>query len=69
VAAPASGSPSQQASADSSDGHIVYTVKNGDSFYSIAKNYPGISAQDIMDFNGLSSSNIRPGMKIRIPKK
>ena len=65
VAAPASNSSSQSASAD----HIVYTVRSGDSFYSIAKNYPGISAQDIMDFNGLSSSNIRPGMKIRIPKK
>lgn len=65
VAAPASNSSSQSASAD----HIVYTVRSGDSFYSIAKNYPGISAQDIMDFNGLSSSNIHPGMKIRIPKK
>lgn len=49
--------------------YIMYTIQSGDSFYSIAKNYPGISAQDIMDFNGLSSSRIKPGMKIRIPKK
>lgn len=48
---------------------ITYTIQSGDSFYSIAKNYPGVSAQDIMDFNGLSSSKIKPGMKIRIPKK
>ena len=47
----------------------TYTVKQGDSFYSIAKNYPGVSAQDIMDFNGLSSSKIRPGMTIKIPQK
>jgi membrane-bound lytic murein transglycosylase D len=49
--------------------YTTYTIKSGDSFYSIAKNYPGVSAQDIMNFNGLSSSKIKPGMKIRIPKK
>lgn len=49
--------------------YIIYTVRSGDSFYSIAKNYPGISAQNIMDFNGIDSSKIRPGMKIKIPKK
>lgn len=59
---------SGEASADSGD-DIIYTVKSGDSFYTIAKNYPGISAQDIMNYNNLSSSRIKPGMKIRIPKK
>lgn len=49
--------------------YTEYTVKSGDSFYSIAQNYPGISAQNIMDFNGLSSSKLKPGMKIKIPKK
>ena len=54
----------------SSDGeYTIYTVKSGDSFYSIAKNYPGVSAQNIMDFNGIDSSKIRPGMKIKIPSK
>lgn len=53
----------------SSGEYVTYTVKSGDSFYSIAKNYPGISAQNIMDFNGLTSSKLKPGMKIRIPKK
>lgn len=60
---------SQQNSASSTGEYTEYTVKSGDSFYSIAKNYPGISAQNIMDFNGLSSSKLKPGMKIRIPKK
>lgn len=55
--------------AASSGEYVTYTVKSGDSFYSIAKNYPGISAQNIMDFNGLTSSKLKPGMKIRIPKK
>ena len=48
--------------------YTTYTVKSGDSFYSIAKNYPGVSAQNIMDFNGMKSSSLRPGMKIKIPK-
>ena len=47
--------------------YTVYTVKSGDSLYLIAKAYPGVSAQNIMDFNGIGS-NIKPGMKIRIPK-
>ena len=49
--------------------YVIYTIKSGDSFYSIAKNFPGISAQNIMDFNGIDSSKIKPGMKIKIPKK
>ncbi len=60
---------SGKAPASSSGDYTIYTVKEGDSFYLIAKNYPGISAQNIMDFNGLSSSKLRPGMKIKIPKK
>ena len=49
--------------------YVTYTVKSGDSFYSIAKDYPGISAKNIMEYNGLDSSKIRPGMKIKIPLK
>lgn len=60
---------SQATTAPASGEYTNYTVKSGDSFYSIAKNYPGVSAQDIMDFNGLNSSKIKPGMTIRIPKK
>ena len=65
-----SASSAAKPAAESSNGeYIIYTIKSGDSFYSIAKNYPGVSAQDIMDFNSLSSSKIKPGMKIKIPKK
>lgn len=48
--------------------HCTYTVKSGDSFYSIAQNYPGVSAQNIMDYNGMKSSNLKPGMTIKIPQ-
>lgn len=55
-------------SAGAAAGHTIYTVKSGDSFYSIAKNYPGVSAQNIMDYNGMRSSSLKPGMKIKIPQ-
>lgn len=57
--------PSQKFPPDTE--YTVYTVKSGDSLYLIAKDYPGVSAQNIMDFNGISSK-IKPGMKIKIPK-
>ena len=47
--------------------YSIYTVQSGDSLYLIAKKFPGVSAQNIMDFNGVSS-NIKPGMKLKIPK-
>ena len=49
--------------------YVTYTVKSGDSFYSISKSYPGVSAQNIMDFNGIESSKLQPGMTIKIPLK
>lgn len=63
-----SSSTVSSAATKDSSGNIVYTVKSGDSFYSIAKKYPGVSAQDIMDLNKISAKSLRPGMKIKIPR-
>ncbi len=63
-----SGSETAAEPIDPNADYTVYTVKNGDSLYNIAKKYPGVSAQNIMDFNGISSSKIKPGMKLKIPK-
>ena len=52
----------------SSGEYITYTVKSGDSLYKIAQRYPVVTANDIMRINSISS-NIKPGMKIKIPKK
>lgn len=65
----ASGSKAASSGAGSNSGisagsYTIYTVKAGDTLYSIAKAYPGVSANDIMKFNGIST-NIRPGMKIK----
>lgn len=43
-----------------------YLVKKGDSLFSIAKKYPGISVSDIKKWNGIDGSNLRPGMKLKI---
>ena len=55
-------------SAAGAKGHTTYTVKEGDSFYSIARNYPGVSAENIMDYNKRTSTNLKPGEVIKIPK-
>ena len=62
-----SSSSTTKSSVVNAKGHTTYTVKSGDSFYSIAKGYPGVSAENIMDYNGLTSSNLKPGMTIKIP--
>ena len=47
--------------------YTVYVVKQGDNLYNIARSYPGVSAQNIADYNNLSGTKIRPGMKLKIP--
>lgn len=44
----------------------TYTVQSGDSLYSIAKKFPGISAENIQVWNDISGKNIQPGMKLKI---
>lgn len=45
----------------------VYTVESGDNLWIIAKKYSGVSAQNLMDFNGIDG-NLTVGQKINIPK-
>ena len=47
--------------------YVNYVVKEGDSLYRISKDFPGVSADDIMKFNGIGP-DIKPGMTIKIPK-
>ena len=49
--------------------YTIYKVKKGDTLSKIASKYPGVSAKNIMDFNGMKNSKISVGQKIKIPKK
>jgi membrane-bound lytic murein transglycosylase D len=43
-----------------------YYVQKGDSLFSIAKKYPGITVSDIKKWNGIKNESIQPGMKLKI---
>ena len=45
-----------------------YIVQNGDSLWSISQKFPGISVQNIKDWNGISGDYLKPGMKLKISK-
>lgn len=52
--------------AKSSKSTIVYTVKRGDSLDRIANRHRGVSVSKLKADNGLRSSNIKPGQKLKI---
>jgi nucleoid-associated protein YgaU len=53
-------------------GEVYYTVQKGDSLSKIAKNYSGVTWQEIFEANRdqIKDPNlIHPGQKLRIPRK
>ncbi|MFV8325590.1 LysM peptidoglycan-binding domain-containing protein [Flavobacterium sp. ZS1P14] len=43
-----------------------YYVKKGDSLFSIAQKYPGVTISDIKKWNDIRDEPIKPGMKLKI---
>jgi membrane-bound lytic murein transglycosylase D len=43
-----------------------YSVKPGDTLYSISKKFPGVTIADIQKWNNIKSEEIKPGMKLKI---
>ena len=62
------GSAPAESAGPTAKSSVTYLVRSGDSFYSIAKNYPGVSAQNIMDYNGMKASDLKAGMTLKIPQ-
>lgn len=48
--------------------YITYTVRSGENLWIIAKKFPGISAQNIMDLNGIDE-NLQVGQVLKIKLK
>ena len=44
----------------------LYYVKKGDSLFSIAKKYPGVSISDLKKWNGIKNESLKAGMKLKI---
>ncbi|WP_445733555.1 LysM peptidoglycan-binding domain-containing protein [Mariniflexile sp.] len=67
--APSSSSIGKTAATKSVSGSsTTYTVRSGDSLWSISQKFPGVSVQNIKDWNGISGSNLKPGMKLKVSK-
>ena len=46
----------------------TYTVRNGDSLWSISQKFPGVSVQNIKKWNDISGTNLKPGTRLKIFK-
>ncbi|WP_109302035.1 LysM peptidoglycan-binding domain-containing protein [Aquimarina sp. AU474] len=46
----------------------MYTVKSGDTLWSISQKFKGISVENLKNWNDISGSGIKPGMKLKLSK-
>ncbi|QEE48803.1 LysM peptidoglycan-binding domain-containing protein [Flavobacterium alkalisoli] len=44
----------------------LYIVQKGDSLFSIARKHPGVTVENLKDWNKLKGENIQPGMKLKV---
>jgi membrane-bound lytic murein transglycosylase D len=62
-------SSSSSSSAPQVTSSNTYIVKNGDSLWSISQKFPGVSIQNIKDWNNISGTKLKPGMELIISKR
>ena len=65
---PAVAQSSAKAEGKNSSNPKVYTVKNGDSLWSISKKFPGVTVQNLRSWNDMNGNTLRPGMRLKISK-
>ncbi|AKA34974.1 LysM peptidoglycan-binding domain-containing protein [Flagellimonas lutaonensis] len=44
----------------------VHTVQEGDSLWTISRKYPGVSIENLREWNGISGNNLKPGTKLKL---
>ena len=45
-----------------------YTVKTGDTLWSISKKFPGVTVDNLKKWNDIGGTQLKPGMKLKIQK-
>ena len=65
TAAPPPKSNSATASAGAA-GPKVHVVRQGDSLWTISRKYPGVSIENLREWNGLRSNNLQPGTRLKL---
>ncbi len=66
VASTSTKSNSKSTSSTASTGSKVHTVQSGDSLWTISKKYPGVSIENLREWNGISGNNLKPGTKLKL---
>ena len=66
VASTTTKSSSTTSSSTASNGSKVHTVQSGDSLWTISKKYPGITIENLREWNGISGNNLKPGTKLKL---
>ncbi|WP_445386363.1 LysM peptidoglycan-binding domain-containing protein [Robiginitalea sp. IMCC44478] len=62
-------SEAQKAAATSSgtpDGPKVHVVEKGDSLWTISQKYPGVSVENLREWNGIRGNNLQPGTRLKL---
>lgn len=44
----------------------VHTVREGDSLWTISRKYPGITVENLREWNGIRGNNLQPGTKLKL---
>nr|WP_273568664.1 LysM peptidoglycan-binding domain-containing protein [Maribacter sp. Hal144] len=44
----------------------IHTVQSGDSLWTISRKYPGITVDNLREWNGISGSKLQPGTKLKL---
>ncbi|WP_394748010.1 lytic transglycosylase domain-containing protein [Spongiimicrobium salis] len=47
-------------------GKKTHIVKEGDSLWTISRKYPGISIENLREWNGISGNNLKPGTRLKL---
>lgn len=48
------------------NGAKLHTVQEGDSLWTISRKYPGVSIENLREWNGLRSNTLKPGTKLKL---